>query len=92
MLVKTPYKLSFDDYDRAYDMQVFSSQSAANDYYRKIVGPLADLFSVGANTLLYSSIPDFLAEIQHKGIYVMHDMPSEEFLLRLANFINRKEN
>ena len=22
----------------------------------------------------------------------MHDMPSEKFLLRLSNFINRKEN
>lgn len=92
MLMKTPYKLSFDDYDRAYDMQVFSSQHAANDYYREIVRPLAELFNVKARTLMYVSIPVFLAEIQEKGVYVMHDMPSEEFILRLANFINRKEN
>lgn len=92
MLMKTPYKLSFDDYDRAYDMQVFSSQHAANDYYRNIAKPFADLFSVETSTLMYVSIPDFLVENQAKGIYVVHDMPSEEFLLRLANFINRKEN
>ena len=92
MLMKTPYKLSFDDYDRAYDMQVFSSQSAANAYYREMVKPFANLFSVGTNTLMYESIPDLLADIQEKDIYVVHDMPSEEFLLRLTNFINRKEN
>ena len=97
MINKEPYTLTFDGNDRAYDkqiFQIFASHNIAVKYYVDKVKPYSGLLNVSKNDLIYggSIIPIFLNEIKDDSVYVMPSMNAEEFLLRLANFINRKEN